>query len=130
MSNCSAWRSHIRRVVAYGLLAAIVIGSFLPPKDINAIHLPGNDKVVHASAYMLLTFAFLFSYRKAQFKKWWGVILSIWVLGAFIEIFQPIISPGRQRDFFDLLANSSGIAVAVIVMLLFRKFRYPDSVVK
>ncbi|MES2206584.1 MAG: VanZ family protein [Pseudomonadota bacterium] len=125
-----AWLLKFQKVIAYGLLAGIVIGSFLPPKDVNALHLPGNDKFIHASAYMLLTFAFLFSYRRKQVVTWWRVVVSLWVMGALIEVFQPIVSPGRERDVLDLCANSGGIAFGVLLMLLFQKFRYSSNLDK
>jgi len=124
MNSKIVWLLKFQKMVAYGLLAGIVIGSFLPPNDINAMHLPGNDKFIHASAYMLLTFAFLFSYRKERLAVWWGVVLSLWGMSALIEFFQPILSPGRERDILDLFANTGGIALGTLLMLLLRHFRY------
>ncbi len=130
MGGKIVWCLKFHKIVAYGLLAGIVIGSFLPPKDVNAIHLPGSDKLIHASAYMLLTGAFLFSYRKKRVAEWWRVVIFLWMMGALIEFFQPIVSPGRERELFDLLANTGGIVIGVIFVLLLKRFRYSKTAIK
>lgn len=115
------WCSRGQKIVAYGLLLGIIVGSFLPPHDVALLHLPGPDKLHHATAYMLLTLAFVWPYRKRASLWWWRIIFPIWLLGALIEPLQPILSPGRECDLYDLAANTFGITLAVIVLLVWRK---------
>jgi VanZ family protein len=72
----------------------------------------GIDKVVHFSMYFSLTFIIFFEKElnssKLSFKKALLPITILIILGAIIEIIQPIVS-NRSCELFDFFANSIGV---------------------
>ena len=117
------WRKY--DVIAYIVLVAIIIGSFQPVNTMSVMM--GSDKFYHAGAYMLLTFAFLWSRRKLNMKYWLFLIGLLILLGGLIEVLQPLLSPGRHRDMYDLVANTTGIFLAVLCLLIGQRWRARTS---
>lgn len=115
-------------LIAYGSLSS----SRIPPVNIDHI-----DKGYHGIAYLLMTiFWYIFFYhrfleRQIQFDYNVKFILSQWsstiviaaalfslVIGGLLELGQGFISHNRSMDAFDLLANTAGIIIAVIILKL------------
>jgi VanZ family protein len=74
-----------------------------------------SDKVEHFTGYFLLTTWFCGCARRS---KYWQVALWMLALGGGMEIGQGIMAIGREADWFDMLANSAGVAAGVIAALL------------
>lgn len=103
--------------VAICLTILITIGSLISVK--NVIELPPVkffDKFLHVSAYFLLTLSWLFAYAKSRRIKNKGILIaiSIFVYGIIIEILQGALTIYRQADYFDILANFTGIVIALV----------------
>ena len=88
----------------------------LTPSDTISI---GNDKIGHFIAYAVLTTIIgLIWYPKLK-SFGVGVVLAI-LYGALIEIGQYFI-PGRSMSGYDILANSGGVLLGVIITIVFSK---------
>ena len=113
-----------------GILCGIVIliltglpGSLLP----HAKPILGLDKVVHFFMYAVFAFACVWGYRKQYvardkaYKKR-ALLLSIVIsiaYGCMTELMQEFLVPLRTGDWMDLLADSIGAFVGVLVFYLF-----------
>ena len=94
-----------------------------PPK----VRLPllSWDKFQHACAYALLTLlagnsaARLWPARRGHWLVSGGVAL---VFGAMIEGLQYLEGKGRQADYHDILANTTGILAVFLGVMLWRRF--------
>jgi VanZ family protein len=93
------------------LVLGVLVGSLAPGEYVEDAML-SSDKVTHALAYTGLTLWFtgMFPTRR---HGW--VVLALFLLGAMIEVLQAVMPFGRQGDFADLLANSTGILVGVVL---------------
>ena len=82
-----------------------------------------SDKIIHISAYLLISISWLLSFKeKAKTLKVNSLIfISILAYGIIIEVIQGVFTNYRQFDFFDILANLVGIIVAF--MIYFKGFR-------
>jgi VanZ family protein len=116
-----------QKILAYTLLTSIVVGSFLSPKAVSTLPLPGTDKLHHGSAYFLLSLAFLWPYRNQPVLSWWKIIFTLAFLGGIIEPLQPIISPGRSCDIYDFVADCAGIGLAVLMLAYYARRRLNAS---
>ncbi len=76
------------------------------------------DKVGHAIAYFALAFAW-FQVFGAKKRDLYLVFICCFFYGIIIEVLQATITNYRSGEFYDILANSSGIAIALAVMLAF-----------
>ena len=101
-------------VLFFGDLALMTILALKPMQAIGDItHV---DKVLHFSAYFVLTgLAFLFAQR---FKPFLGWCLVLAIYGALIECLQSIM-PSRFMSFGDFIANISGIAVVILLVKIY-----------
>ncbi|WP_282017283.1 VanZ family protein [Salegentibacter mishustinae] len=97
-------------------LGKISVGSFSP-----------TDKLLHLGAYfgLLVLWKVYFmlknkpksTYRNNLFK-----IAGLSVLfGMLIEVLQGVLTSYREPDWFDILANTAGILLAVVIFLFFEK---------
>ncbi|WP_373057862.1 VanZ family protein [Zunongwangia sp. H14] len=94
-------------------LGKISVGSFNP-----------TDKMLHATAYLLLVsiwkLYFIISSRdKLNYKAnlFWISGLSI-LFGMLIEVLQGTLTSYRDPDWFDIMANSTGVLLAVLIFAL------------
>ena len=95
------------------LVAGVVWGSL--QTQVPGLTPAGYDKVVHLSTYLLLAVWFTGLVPRASYG--W-VVVGLLVLGGLMEILQGAMHAGRDRDIYDMLANTGGIATGVLLAWL------------
>ena len=101
--------------LAGGILLVVgVLSCSLVPGEYVEDAMVWNDKVTHALAYAGLTLWFMGIFPR---RRYGWVVLGLVLLGATIEVLQGSMAFGRQGDYADLLANSSGILVGLVLAL-------------
>ena len=104
---------------AVTVFLVITVLSLLPPK--SGVEIPGNDKVGHFLAYFVFTFnCSLLIVRRRQLL--WVLPLVI-LYGVLIEFLQGLI-PGRMPSGLDVLANSSGVFIGILVYFIIQKRKW------
>ncbi|MGD2132657.1 MAG: hypothetical protein PVI23_07685 [Maricaulaceae bacterium] len=103
-----------RIVLALKLLFAaevvvIVVASLISPPSLPDVGVDWGDKAGHFIAYAVAAGTGL-----AAFSNRWGVAAGLFALGVALEIFQGLGSAGRSPEVADALANTAGIAAAVL----------------
>ena len=92
-------------------VAAAVVVCLLPTQE-----LPGafdiNDKLSHVIGHGLL--AVYFAGLVAR-RSWWKIFVFLLALGVGIELAQHYMHLGRQGDVRDVIANSLGAALGLLV---------------
>ncbi|HEA31151.1 MAG TPA: hypothetical protein ENH91_14355 [Leeuwenhoekiella sp.] len=116
-----------RKLLFIGVLSytlALGIGSLIHMPKIMEEAPQNSDKIMHATAYFffcLFWFIYLFlsGIQKRSFNNTLAITVG-WSLffGMIIEISQLEFTTYRTGDFFDMLANSTGILIAVLVLLM------------
>ncbi|KGL62646.1 VanZ-like protein [Polaribacter sp. Hel1_85] len=82
------------------------------------------DKVYHLFAYFTLTICWLFSFYKKPTLKYL-IIIGCIIYGIIIEVLQDTLTTYRTGDFKDILANTLGIVLGLIVFnQILRKINY------
>jgi len=109
--------SLLLRVVAT-LLLVVLLALLLGPGTVIEQNVIGFDKVAHffAFGFVLWSFGVLFP-RRTRVQ----LAIAAVLFGALTEILQGMV--GRDADVFDLLADSAGIATALLVWAWWRGFR-------
>ncbi len=108
---------HNAFVIAIGLTLLIAFLSLSKPIDLDIpIHITFLDKILHATVYFVLTLSWLFALR--NFAKSKMVVITIFLYGILMEFLQGWLTITREKDPFDVVANSLGILIA---MLIFNK---------
>jgi VanZ family protein len=83
------------------------------------------DKVVHLLMYFSLTFTFAIeNYISNNYKinktQFFVIIMTSAIIGVGLELAQSFFTTYRTGDFFDEMANLSGVLLAVLVFLLLK----------
>ncbi len=99
--------------VSIAILSLIKLGK--QPIQIN-----GLDKIEHAIAYFVLTFAWLLALRKSKINAKL-IVLCCFLYGIIIEALQVTITSYRSGEILDVVANTMGILIAYICYLSFFK---------
>lgn len=76
------------------------------------------DKAAHFIAFGLILWSFGVLFQRLP--RTWAALLAI-VLGAAVEVVQAYI--GRNASWGDLLADALGVATALLIWLVWRRFR-------
>lgn len=86
-----------------------------------------TDKYVHLTFYFIFTvlwyLALRLKYTGSGVKLRFTVFLMAVVFGSLIELAQQFFTTDRSADVNDALANSTGGALAVLVLWLIAKFK-------
>ncbi|MDA8742086.1 VanZ family protein [bacterium] len=77
----------------------------------------GSDKVVHLIAFAALAFPLARTGRFGLIP----VFVGASAFGGFIEVIQP--SFGRSADIQDWIADIAGVALGIVLALLYRRLR-------
>lgn len=102
-------------------LFLILFFSALPGKEIPESGLEGFDKLIHATLYAILCFllciAFykqlIFSYKRFKVSQYAALIAFSY--GFLMELMQHFFCTNRSFEFMDLVANSVGCLVGVLL---------------
>jgi len=91
-------------------LSLTKIGAYVPTHDVN--HL---DKVMHFGAYFVLAVFWLFALKNGKKRGIPSLLVAIGLvlLGVILEVMQGMFTSYRTFDWWDALANSLGVVVAV-----------------
>jgi VanZ family protein len=84
-----------------GVVLTLALSLMPPALDVSSGH---SDKIVHLAGYALLTFW----WAQLVTRQRWKLALAIVLLGVIIELLQGL-TPDRQPDSLDALANSGGV---------------------
>lgn len=104
------WRS------AFGFALAVQLIVLYSPFGVAGPGIPGLDKVVHVVVFLAPAFALLMMGVRAR----WA--LGILALQAFVsELIQGVALAQRDGDVFDVMADLSGVALAGLAYLVWRR---------
>ena len=94
------------------MVAFVLYATLSPAQDVPDLDML-NDKVEHGLAFCGMTFWFggLMSRR-----RFWLLGVAMSLFGAGIEVAQGTMGFGRDMDFWDWVADTSGILVALVAL--------------
>lgn len=96
--------------LGWAFIACAVILSLMPGQKLP--HTGVSDKFEHSLAYALLTLWFTGVYPRSSY---WRIGAGMFALGVAVELAQGAMPFGRQMEFRDVIANSIGIALGLMV---------------
>lgn len=106
-------------------LSLIAFLSLLPPNDFPDIPLfTGADKIVHACLYLGLVWLACWSMH-AEFKHIWYYLIILFAIswGAIMELFQLLMHMGRSFDLYDIIVNSIGSLIGVLIYIVMAQMK-------
>ncbi|WP_420571792.1 VanZ family protein [Kordia sp.] len=115
-------RKYLFSISAIAWTIFITIISLISLKDAPKIGISFADKLVHGFVYFLFTIVWFFAFSKGfatTFLKKNALVLSAIfaiIYGICIEIMQATLVENRQGDLEDVIANTLGTILAVIVL--------------
>ncbi|WP_455639931.1 VanZ family protein [Parabacteroides sp.] len=107
--------------ISLAIIAVVIYLSFFKPPSMEIGKIPGMDKVVHVCMYAgvsgMLWLEFLRNHRKYDdvlWHAWIGAVLCPILMSGVIELLQEYCTTYRGGDWFDFLANITGVALATL----------------
>ena len=79
-----------------------------------------TDKMLHAGAYLFLAvlWKLYFVFKQPDFQRYTSNLLWVafasFIFGMLIEVLQGTLTSYRTPDWWDVLANSTGVVLAVL----------------
>ena len=109
--------------IAVFITISILFGSLVKPEFIVLESISVSDKTNHLIAYFLLMLSWLYAFfKKEKFQEYVKyIILGCFIFGIIIEILQGIITSYRTASYLDILANTIGVLLAVVIFHVFEK---------
>ncbi len=80
------------------------------------------DKVSHLIAYTALSFCWFLSFKYKQ-SKYFIIAILVFIYGIIIEVIQEIVVNNREGDVVDIIANTVGIVIGYVVVILWLRYR-------
>jgi len=116
--------SYIFRAGSLFFAIIIFILSSIPnPRIPFEFHL--GDKFLHLLEYMLFSLLLFFSFYTSARAFWqknaYPFTLLIGAAYGLLDEFHQGFVPGRQRDFFDFLADLAGVVISLLIAWLLLK---------
>lgn len=96
--------------------------------DLSVGKFSPTDKMLHALAYFFLAFIWFFYYfmKKPQDFKvnrgFFKISILVILFGMLIEVLQGALTSYRQPDWADILANTTGVVIALLFFIVFKSF--------
>lgn len=107
--------------ISLTVIAIVIYLSFFKPPTMEISKIPNMDKLVHLCMYGgvsgMLWIEFLRNHRKydeVMWHAWIGAVLCPILMGGAIELLQEYCTTYRGGDWFDFLANSTGVVLATL----------------
>ena len=110
-------------LIAISITIFIAILSLIKTDNIPLGSFSNSDKVYHAIAYFFLMLSWLYTFHKKEAfnKNVKYAILACFIYGIIIEVLQGVTTTYRTASYLDMLANGSGVVLAVLAFHLFEK---------
>lgn len=126
MKNSSIWLFLKNYWLTIIWTIIIVYVCSLPSSDIPKTKLfiiPHFDKIFHFGVYFVLAIFMLLEIRnnKPNARKYWIVGIFTFILGFLIELEQHYIISGRSGNYADLIADTLGLILGMILFWIFEK---------
>jgi len=107
------------RILWFAAVVAVVVGSLLPGSSLpiqalGELHI--SDKILHFAAYAVLAFLPALHERRPALG---AALLGALALGVLLEFAQRL-SPGRNFELADMLADACGLLCGLILALPLR----------
>ena len=109
--------------IAVFFTICILFGSLVKSEFIVVESISVSDKTYHLIAYFLLVLSWLYAFfKREKFEenvKY--IILGCFIFGIIIEILQGVITSYRTASYLDILANTIGVLLAVVIFHVIEK---------
>ena len=109
--------------IAVFITISILFGSLVKSEFIVVESISVSDKTYHLIAYFLLMLSWLYAFfKREKFEenvKY--IILGCFIFGIIIEILQGVITSYRTASYLDIVANTIGVLLAVVIFHVFEK---------
>ena len=109
------FRARIARVITIILILIAIVGSLLPPQQMDQLTLNFSDKLIHFLYFIGLTLFWIKTTKEFSNKRLIKTALLVFLFGLVLEILQGILPIQRNMDILDMLANSAGIFLAIVL---------------
>lgn len=75
-----------------------------------------SDKILHSFSYTILSLSWLFYFKPIQkTKQKLAIAFGVFLYGTIIEVLQTVLTTNRTGSLYDVLANTVGIFIALVV---------------
>ncbi len=106
------------KIIFIAISIAVLIG-FLSLTKVpeSPIKLSSQDKIFHAIAYFVLALTWLLSYpiSRQKNKIKYAIAFGCVFYGIIIEVLQTTLTTYRTASFLDVVANSVGVFMALLI---------------
>lgn len=115
-------------LIAIVYAIVLTIASLIPLGDLSVGAFSPTDKMLHLGANFVLAFIWMLFYllkmeRKQNYTTAFIVIsVLVIIFGMLIEVLQGALTTYRQPDWADIVANSIGVLIALLLSVFFQKF--------
>lgn len=111
-------------VLLIGYIGLLTFLSLINIVKINSLGSSFDDKIHHFIAYFGLTVLLYLYIEKTTLKyKMLYIILIPILYGIIIEVLQGMLANLRKADFYDVIANTIGVFLAIIAITLRKKLK-------
>lgn len=121
-----AGRLALLLAIAYTIV--LTIASLIPLGDLSVGAFSPTDKMLHTGAYFGMSLIWMLFYllkvEKKQNYSTAFIVISVLVIifGMLIEVLQGALTTYRQPEWADVVANSLGVLIALMLSVFFQKF--------
>ncbi|MCF6279913.1 MAG: VanZ family protein [Flavobacteriaceae bacterium] len=112
-------------LISLSITCLVIYLSLSSPSELN-IEITVSDKTLHSIAYLVLTFSWLFAIKKShkELKGKLQIGFAVFLFGIIIEVLQSSLTIYRHGDYLDIIANTIGIVLAIVIFnTLFRFYK-------
>jgi len=102
------------RYIAIFITLLIAFLSLVSLKDVTTTNISNSDKIGHVLAYFTLGLSWFYVYKHKSSKIYFIALLLI-IYGIILEGLQGTITSYRTADFYDFIANTTGVILAIIL---------------
>lgn len=116
----------IKKLLEHNLLTLAVLATIIIavlsltaiPKINFGLEIKSSDKILHILAYFTLSMVWFLALQKKMSNLYSRsfLIFSIVIYGIILEILQGGITNYRTGDFYDVIANTIGVLLAVLLI--------------
>lgn len=99
--------------IAVILTIFVTFISLVSLKGVVKVKVENSDKIGHFLAYFTLGVVWLYALKNKHKKVL--IIFFLILYGIIIEILQGVLTSNRQADFYDFIANTTGVLLAYVL---------------
>lgn len=124
-TSFSTFKQYFKSILWASVIIYLSLVHISSTTTVKATFIPHFDKLAHIFIYMIFSLLLLFENRKSR-KTYLPLLIAVF-FGVLMEILQHLLTTYRSMEIYDMLANTLGVILGMLIIRTIQKLFFSKN---